>query len=169
MAILREPVEQIISLYAHTISLDINGNLKNEYDKNKINKKDFFEWLKTEDICHNFQTNNFLFDEFFLKKDNPKSKLYVKIERNEKILEARKNRVNLFLNMKNINNRETEIKEKIFLDLGIKNEVPPPSKILGSFNPESKILYNQFNKAEKESIDKYNSIDSEFYRSINYF
>jgi hypothetical protein len=166
---LRDPAEQLVSLYSHSISLNNEGNLKNEYDKNKINKKEFFEWLKNEKSYTNFQTKNFLLDEFYFKKDHPKNKLNVKLNIDEKILKIRKNRVNLFLDMKNINNRELEIQKKIFLDLGINAETRSFPKKTGLCNPESKNLYSTLTEKEKIFIRESNLIDNNLYINNNYF
>jgi hypothetical protein len=169
MTVLRDPVEQAISLYAHKISLDNQGNLKDEYNKDKLNKKDFFDWMEKLDLYPNFQTRSFLCDEFYLKRDHLKNKNNVSLIFDENILEFRKNQVNLFLNMENINGREIEIQEKIFLDLGINGSTVSPKTKSNFFNHESKILYSKFTEAEKQFIAKYNSLDNDLYKSIDYF
>lgn len=169
MSVLRDPVEQAVSLYAHKISLNNQGFLKNEYDKNQLTKKDFFDWMKNLDLYPNFQTRNFLCDEFYLKRDHPKNKNNTNIVFDSNILQTRKNKVNLFLSMENIDGREIEIQEKIFLDLGIDGKTVSSKKRIDFFNPESKTLYDKLNKEEKEFILEYNSIDNDFYKNINYF
>jgi hypothetical protein len=169
VAILRNTVQQTVSLYAHKISLDDSGNLKNKYNKNKINKKDFFEWLYNENLYPNFQTKNFLCNEFFLKKDHFKNKLNVKLNFDENLLNVRKNQVNLFLNTNNIDGRGLEIQKKIFLDLGINGTTKLAKEKKIFFNEESKKLYNMLSNEEKEIIRKYNIKDDNFYTNTVFF
>ena len=48
--VLRDPVEQAVSLYAHQISLNKMGDIKDEYDKSKLTKEHFFSWLQEKDL-----------------------------------------------------------------------------------------------------------------------
>jgi hypothetical protein len=124
VTILRDPVEQSVSFYSHTIALNPLGQLKNEYDKDKLTKENFFDWIKNEPSYPNFQANNFLCDEFYLKKDHPKNKLSVNLSFDENLLKERKDKVNLFLDTKNINGRDIEIQQKLFLDLTTVSNCP---------------------------------------------
>jgi hypothetical protein len=169
LTVLRDPVEQAISFYSHKIALMPTGKLKTKYDKDKLNKEDFFKWMKGEVSYPNFQSKNFLCNEFYLKKDHPKNKLNVDLIFDEDLLEKRKNKVNMFLDMKNINGREIEIQEKIFLDLGINGHTVSSNNQQELFNPESKKLYDKFTEKEKEFIRDYNSIDDYFYKNTKYF
>jgi hypothetical protein len=169
VASLRDPVEQAVSLYAHVLLLNSQGFLKNRYDDKKLTKKDFYEWLKSQDDYPGFQAKSFLCDEFFFKREHPKSKPYVSIEFNENLLNFRKNQVNLFLNNNNISGRELEIQNKIFLDLGINGTTVSKKNSESFFNDDSKILYSKFTEKEKEILKKYNSIDNNLYINTNYF
>jgi hypothetical protein len=166
---LRDPVKQCISFYAHGISLDIKGKLKNEYDKNKVNKKDFFEWLYREDLYPNPQVKSFLHDEFFLKRNHPKNKLHVKVNFDENLFNLRKNQVSLFLNTDNINGRDLEIQKKIFLDLGINGTTNLTKEKTTFFNKESKRLYDMLTEEEKQIIRTYNLKDYNLYRNTVFF
>ena len=173
MTVLRDPAEQVVSLYSHEICLDEQGFLKSDYDKNKLTKKYFFQWLEKEiekkNLYPNFQTKNFLCDEFYFKRGDPKSKRYVSINFNENLLKTRTDQVNLFLNNNNIAGRELEIQQKIFLDLGIKGSTISSKIEENFFNDHSRILYNEFTEQEKEMLKKYNSIDNDLYISSSYF
>ena len=166
---LRDPAEQCISFYAHKIALNPLGELKDKYDKEKLTKKDFFEWLYNEDLYPNLQTKSFLYDEFFLKRNHPKNKSNVKLTFDENLFSLRKNQVNLFLNMNNINGRSLEIQKKIFLDLGINANLWRTKERAIPLNKESKILYNMFTEEEKEIIRKYNIEDYNFYKNTEFF
>jgi hypothetical protein len=161
---LREPAEQTVSVYAHMIALTSKGEAKNkgEYDENKLTTKEFFKRMKKLDLYPNFQTKNFLFDESF-------NNFSVNIPIDEELVKTRREKVNLFLNGKNLKGREIEIQQKIFADLGIDGSPIPIDTKYNFYNPESKNLYDKFSKEEINIIKNYNSIDDYFYKNTDYF
>lgn len=171
ITILRDPVEQAISIFSHINSLNKDGNLLDKYDKNKLTKEHFFDWMDKNLLHPNFQAKSFLYNQFSLKLEDIKNNKNPEIIFNENIFNQRKNKVNLFLDIKNVSGREVEIQQKILLDLGIENNINSNSIVNNKnfFNPESKTLYNKFSDEEKNIINAYNKIDSDFYKNTNYF
>ena len=167
--VLRDPVEQAVSLYAHQISLNKMGDIKDEYDKSKLTKEHFFSWLQEKDLYPNFQAKHFLGDELYFVRDHPQNMFHVQLNFDEKLLEARKNKVNLFLNNNNIDGRSMEIQEKIFSDLGIKGTAKALESKKPSVNPESKILYDTLTEEERDFVRNYSPIDDYLYKNVVYF
>jgi hypothetical protein len=159
---LRDPVEQTISLYIDKLFIKLKKENKNNYTKNELTPKSFFNQMENLALYPNFQTKNFLFDESF-------NNFKLKISIDEELVKTRREKVNLFLNAKNIKDRATQIQQKIFIDLGI-DGTPVHVDIHDNFyNPESTKLYNSLSKKEVDLIRKYNSVDDYFYKNTLYF
>jgi hypothetical protein len=164
---LRDPVEQVTSLYAHGISLSKHGKPIKEFDASALEKDKFLNAVSTLPEYKNFQSKSYLHDQFDDRILNHEEFLF-----DEKLYIQRKNRVNLILNMKDINNNQIKIQEKIFLDLqidGITNSdfSLPNTKEL--YNPESKKLYNKLSNDEKNFIRQKNKKDEDLYKNSIYF
>ena len=164
---LRDPVEQVVSLYAHGISLSKNGKPIKKFDASDLEKDIFLNAVSTRLEYQNFQSKSYLHDQFDDRILNHEGFLF-----DENLYIKRKNRVNLILNMKNINGNEIKIQEKIFLDLqinGITNPNPAFSNTKGLYNSESKKLYNKLSNDEKNFIRQKNKKDEDLYNNSTYF
>jgi hypothetical protein len=164
---LRDPVQQVVSLYAHGISLSKKGKPIKKFNASALEKDIFLNAVSTCLEYQNFQSKSYLHDQFDDRILNHEGFLF-----DENLYIERKNRVNLILNMKDINNNEIKIQEKIFLDLqinGVTNSVPAFPNAKGLHNPESKKLYNKLSSDEKKFIRQKNSKDEDLYNNSIYF
>jgi hypothetical protein len=157
----------VVSLYAHGISLNKTGKPIKAFDASALEKDKF---LNAVSICpeyQNFQSKSYLHDQFDDRILNHEEFLF-----DENLYIKRKNRVNLILNMKDINNNELKIQQKIFLDLQIDaNPNPMPAFPNGKelYNPESKKLYDKLCSDEKKFIREKNKKDEDLYNNSMYF
>ena len=161
VSVLRDPVEQCISLYTHEKTTTQGGQLKTDTDI-FLSKKDFYTKINKIKNYKNFQSKCFISDEkygFGLHREE------VIIDKD--ILQKRLNRVNLLLNQNNLNAKK--IQEKIFLDLGINGKINDSSSKGLYYNPHSEYFYNQFSDNEKKYIKEYNSIDDDIFKNSKYF
>ena len=164
---LRDPVEQVVSLYAHNKSLNKNGKPIKDFDASELTKDKFLSAVSTLYEYQNFQSKSYLHDQFDDRILNHEGFLF-----DDDLYIKRKNRVNLVLNMKDINNNELKIQEKIFLDLQIDGKTnPKPAFSNGKelYNPESKKLYDKLSSDEKKFIIEKNKKDENLYNSSIYF
>jgi len=160
LSLLRDPVQQCVSLYVHEKTTNFSGTLETNKDIN-LSKKDFYNTILSNNNYQNYQSKNFLSDEnrgFGLRE--------TEIIIDEVLLEKRIKRVNLLLNQNNLNNEK--IQEKIFLDLGINKKIKNLISDGLFYNPYSEYFYSQFSDAEKKSIAKYNEIDYCLYKNSKY-
>jgi hypothetical protein len=161
VSVLRDPVEQCISLYVHIKTTTEGGHLKTDADI-FLSKKDFYDTITKIKNYKNFQSKCFVSDERYGFLVHRKE-----VTIDEGILQKRLNRVNLLLNQNNINAKK--IQEKIFLDLGINGKIQDSNTNGIHYNPYSEYFYNQFSENEKESIKKYNNIDNNIFKNSKYF
>jgi len=167
VTILRDPVEQAVSLFAHNISLDKDGKQKKIYNLSNLEKNKFLQYVVDYPERQNFQSKSYMHDEFNNTELGNKELF---LENN--IFMKRKNRVNLTLRTKDIKNNEKNIQEKIFLDLGIGDITKSKPAFFSNknfYNHESKNLYNSLLDNEKKFILEHNKIDKDLYENSKYF
>jgi len=164
---LRNPIEQVVSLFAHGISLDKNGKETKVYNSSELEKNKFLDYVSNSLEYQNFQSKSYMHNELNSKVLQDKE-----LSINNNIFIERKNRVNLIIKTEDIKNNEKNIQEKIFLDLGISHiakSKPAFFKNKNFYNHESKKLYDSLLDNEKKFILQYNRIDEHLYENSNYF
>ena len=163
---LRDPIEQVVSLFAHGISLDLDGNKANKYDQSDLEKNKLLNSVSKINKYQNFQSKSYLCNE--LGDQIIKNGEFIFDE----VFEKRKNRVNLVLRTEDITGNEKKIQEKIFSDLGIANITETKPIFFNNknfYNSESKKLYNSLSDNDKKNILEYNKIDQDLYNNAKYF
>ena len=85
------------------------------------------------------------------------------------LFNERKNKVNLFLDLKDISGKDLVIQKKIFRDLGMFHANPRPNTSKSFLNFESTDLFNKLSDKEKDRIREYNKIDDDLYKNANYW
>lgn len=185
---LRDPVKRLISQYAWQ-AYDAILNNCTSYTEEDITKENFYKWVyENEDIYKNVQAKSLTFydsNAIYGKATNlrwgqgdvPRRDHYLfsesfinfKIDQN-KLLENIK-RINLVVRFEELVNRDNQlnIMNKILKDLNISDKaLSLVDDELIFINPFSKKLYLEFNQAEKESLYRYQDIDTELYFSDVY-
>jgi len=160
----RDPVEHSVSYFAHLICLDEHGNMKEEYAANNLTVVDLIYSLNHNTAFPNFQARSFLHDETNRMEIYGNRRPF-----NHDLFNERKNRVNLFLDVRDISGKDLQIQKKIFNDLGMFYAEPKTRPSKSFLNFESKDLFNKLSDKEKDMIRKYNRIDDEFYKNTNYW
>jgi hypothetical protein len=160
---LRDPASQIISLYVHKKTTKTSGRLITSIDF-ELQKKDFYNTILNNDNYKNFQSKSFMMNELDIFGLEGNSAVI-----DQQLLEKRLKKVNLLLNVNNLQKNAIKIQEKIFLDLGIDGSTKISEPNLIMFNPFSEYLYNKFSYAEKNSLREYNSIDKNIYENSQYY
>ena len=161
--VLRDPASHSISLYSHRKTLDQNG-MPTKDKLFSLSKEDFYNDITTNHRFRNFQSKGYMRNEFTINRFET-----TEINIDEELFKKRKEKVNLFLDFKEINGKELEIQEKIFSDLNIEGITKKTNNPVVFFNPESKRFYNEFSDSEKESIRELNKIDNDLYKNANYY
>jgi len=162
--VVRDPVEHAVSYLAHLICLDDHGNMKEEYDSSQLTVSNLIHMLNHNTSFPNYQARSFLHDETnrFEMYGNKK-----RIDYN--LFYERKDKVNLFLDLKDISGKDLQIQKKIFYDLGMFHAKPKSHTSKSFLNFESTDLFNKLSDKEKDLIRKYNKIDDDLYKNANYW
>jgi hypothetical protein len=160
----RDPVEHSVSYFAHIVCLDNHGNMKEEYNSNSLTVVDLIYELNHNKAFPNFQAKSYLHNE------NNRMEFYGnRVPFDYDLFNERKNRVNLFLDVKDIAGKELQIQKKIFTDLGMFYSEPKTRPAKSFLNFESKDLFNKLSDKEKDMIRKYNRIDNDLYQNTNFW
>jgi len=161
---LRDPVEHAVSYFAHVICLDNEGNLKEDYSSSALTVENLIEFQNHDPVFPNFQAKSFLHHELNRFEIYGNRRLF-----DYDLFNERKDRVNLFLDIKDISGKDLVIQKKIFRDLGMFHAKPRSETSKSFLNFESTDLFNKLSDKEKDLIRKYNKIDDDLYKNANYW
>lgn len=165
----RDPAKQIVSFYCHIKFLNSNGILlKDSFDG--IDSGSMFNWVENNlEIISNYQSKNFLTT---LPENKNMDDNLLSFNVDKQLLNERLNRLNLFLKIDNIKDKNlSKITNKILLDLNIKEKVNNKTVIKKETfeNIYSKKLFESLSKKDKELLYNISSVDSEVYNTNKYF
>ena len=161
--VVRDPAEQSVSYFAHLVCLDDSGKIKEDYDSSKLNIDTLIHVLNNNPSFPNLQARSYLHDE-----TNRNKQYGTRTSFDHDLFMERKNKVNLFLDFKEIAGQDLAIQKKIFDDLGV-DGIPVDYTSRSFYNFESKDLFDSLSDKEKEMIRKYNKIDYDLYKNTEYW
>lgn len=166
----RDPIERIVSDYAHSLVLDNSGNRIVDIGiSTKMNRSSFIEWAKNnESYISDFQSKNLYIEDS--RKNHIDCKEHFEFYFNEdskKIVLEKSKRIDLFVKTNEL--EYNKVINKIFLDTGI---VIPKINISGIdkyINIESELLYKSLTKEDIDYLQGINSLDYEILNTQSLF
>jgi hypothetical protein len=169
--IFRDPAEQLVSLYVHTLSA--GGHSQKEELQKDVSKDVFLDWVqKNIKLVSNFQSKQIVAPTLEMVGDNKFFGLDENFNINKIMILDKISKISLFLKPEILTyNRNIILQQKILSDFQI-----PLFEVLQNTwqqelysNAQSKKLYVQLTNTEIEYLKTISSIDSEIYETDGLF